>query len=238
MAHGTWAFLQASVVAWLLLTVAVYLLACRIYRQTRQSPFANPVLISVALITSLLFASRTPYSVYFDGARLLHFFIGPATVAMAVPLYNHTKRLKQMMLPLLSALTIASITAVLFAVVIGRVLGASAETVVALAPRSATMAVAMGITEKMGGSPSLTSLMVTMTGISGAIMARTLLDIVRLDDMAARGFVIGVTAHAIGTAYALQVSEVAGAFSALGMGLNSIATTLFVPLLMELLSDR
>jgi predicted murein hydrolase (TIGR00659 family) len=237
-AHETWAFLQASSVTWVVLTVSVYRLAYRIYRTTSQSALANPVLISVVVIMSLLFASSTPYSVYFDGARLVHFFIGPATVAMAVPLYNHTKRLKHMMIPLLAALLIGSITAACSAVLIGRLLGASSETLLALAPKSTTMAVAMGITERMGGSPSLTSLMVTMTGISGAIMARPVLDLVRLDDMAARGFVVGITAHAIGTGYALQVSELAGAFSALGMGLNSIVTTLFVPLLIPLCTVR
>ena len=98
------------------------------------------------------------------------------------------------------------------------------------------MPVAMGITEQLGGVPSLTSLMVTMTGVSGAIMARGVLDRIRVDDMAARGFAIGVTSHAIGTAYALQVSEVAGAFSALGMGLNSVTTTILLPVMVHLLA--
>jgi putative effector of murein hydrolase len=100
------------------------------------------------------------------------------------------------------------------------------------------MPIAMSVTEKIGGLPSLTSLTVTLTGISGAIMARGLLNTMRVDDQAVRGFAIGVTAHAIGTGYALQVSEVAGAFAALGMGLNGVMTTLLVPLLMEIVAKR
>src|ERR671922_2861914 len=114
-ARETWALLQASPIAWLALTVAVYRLAYSVYRRTRQSPFANPILISVAIIMLFLFASHTPYPVYFDGARLVHFFIGPATVAMAIPLYNHSRRLKQMVVPLLAAVVIGSITAMLTA---------------------------------------------------------------------------------------------------------------------------
>jgi len=135
-------------------------------------------------------------------------------------------------------LLVGSATAVVSAVAIGWVFGASTETLLSLAPKSTTMPIAMGITEKIGGSPSLTSLMVTLTGISGAIMARGLLKLVRVDDLAIRGFAVGVAAHAIGTSYTIQLGELAVAFSALGMGLNGVATTLIVPLLRGLIASH
>lgn len=233
----TWAFLQASPLLWLAVTLVAYQVAYAIYLRTGRHPLVNPVFVSISLIITALLATRTPYPTYFDGARFVDFLIGPTTVAMAVPLYTHTGRLKTMLLPLAGSLLVGSATAVVSAVAIGWCFGASTETLLSLAPKSTTMPIAMGITETMGGSPSLTSLMVTLTGISGAIMAGGLLKLVRVDDLAIRGFAVGVTAHAIGTAYALQLGEVAVAFSALGMGLNGVVTALLVPLTMHLVGE-
>jgi predicted murein hydrolase (TIGR00659 family) len=225
---------SASALVWLLVTLAAYQVALAIQRRSGRHPLANPVLISVSLIIALLLATGTPYPTYLDGAQLVHFLVGPATVAMAVPLYSHLDRLKSTAVPLTIALLVGSVTAIASAVTIGWLFGASTETLLSLAPKSTTMPIAMGVTEQIGGPPSLTALTVTLTGISGAIMARGLLDLMRIDDLAVRGFAVGITAHAIGTGYAMQVSETAGAFSALGMGLNGLATTLLLPLLVQL----
>jgi len=233
--HGFWAFLQASPLFWLAVTLVAYQIAYAIYLRAGRNPLVNPVLVSITLIITVLLATRTPYPTYFDGARLVHFLIGPATVAMAVPLYAHSERLRSMLLPLGGALLVGSATAIISAVAIGSLFGASTETLLSLAPKSTTMPIAMGITEKIGGSPSLTSLMVTLTGISGATMAGWLLKLVRIDDVATRGFAIGVTAHAIGTAYTFQLGEVAVAFAAIGMGMNGVLTTILVPMLLRLL---
>jgi putative effector of murein hydrolase len=96
----------------------------------------------------------------------------------------------------------------------------------------------MAVSDAIGGLPALTALAVALTGISGAIMSRGLLKLLRIDDLAARGFAVGLTAHAIGTARAFQVSEVEGAFAGLAMGLNGVATTLLVPVIMELVTRR
>ena len=233
--RGIWAFLEASPLLWLAVTLVAYQIAYAIYFRAGRNPLVNPVLVSITLIITVLLATRTPYPTYFDGAKLVHFLIGPTTVAMAVPLYTHTKRLKRMLLPLAGSLLVGSATAIISSVAIALTFGASTETLLSLAPKSTTMPIAMGITEKIGGSPSLTSLMVTLTGIAGAIMARGLLTLVRIDDVATRGFAVGVTAHAIGTAYTFQLGEVAVAFAALGMGLNGVPTTTLVPVLMHLL---
>ncbi len=230
-----WVYLSASPLLWLTVTLLAYLSAYWIYRRSGMNPLANPVLISVSFIVCVLLATGTPYETYFDGAQFVHFLIGPSTVALAIPLYAQLERLKAMFVPVMIATLVGSVTAIVSAVGIGWVLGASTETLLSLAPKSATLPIAMGIAEKIGGLPSLTAVTVAFTGISGAIMVRALLNLIRVKDYAVRGFAVGITAHGIGTARALQVSETAGAFSALAMALNGIATTLLLMLAIELI---
>ena len=139
-----------------------------------------------------------------------------------------------MWLPLTVALLAGSLTAIGSAVGIGWLLGASPQTLLSLAPKSSTMPIAMAVAERIGGLPSLTAVCVAITGISGAIMARSLLNLLRTQDPAVRGFAVGITAHAIGTARALQVNDTAGAFAALAMGLNGVATAVLLPVVMKL----
>jgi len=230
-----WVFLAQSPLLWLTITVLVYLGALALYRRSGLNPLVNPVLVSVAAIVTVLLLTRTPYPQYFEGAKFVHFLIGPATVALAIPLYNQLARLKRMAWPVGVALLSGCVTAIVSAVGIGWLLDASPETLRSLAPKSSTMPIAMGVAERIGGLPSLAAVAVAVTGISGAIMARSLFNLLKIQDPAVRGFAVGVASHAIGTARALQVHEQAGAFSALAMALNGIATALLVPLLLALL---
>lgn len=226
-----WVYLSATPLLGLTLTLLAYQFAVWCYQRAGSSPLANPVAIAVLIVVTLLTLTGTPYRTYFEGAQFVHFLLGPATVALAVPLYTQLKRLKTMLLPLLGALLIGSLTAVVSAIGIGWALGASSESIRSLAPKSVTTPIAMGIAEKIGGLPSLTAVLVVCTGIIGAIAAKTLLNVLRVEDPAVRGFAVGVAAHGIGTARAFQVSEEAGAFAALAMCLNAIATALLLPLL-------
>jgi predicted murein hydrolase (TIGR00659 family) len=228
--------LSASPLLWLTVTLLAYQAAWAIYRRSRQHPVANPVLISVTLVIGLLLITGTRYETYLDGARLVHVLTGPATVALAIPLHAGVARLRAMLVPITVAVLVGSVTAIGSAVAIGWLFGASADTLLSLAPRSATMPVAIGVSERVGGLGPLTALAVTVTGISGAIMARGLLDRLRVEDPAVRGFAVGLAAHAIGTASAVQLGEGALAFAALAMGLNGIVTALLLPLLLRLLA--
>lgn len=229
-----WVFLSGSPLLWLSLTLLAYLGALWLHRASGGRPLVNPVLVAVTLIVSVLLITGTPYDTYFEGAKFVHFLIGPATVALAVPLYGQIGRLRRLWLPIGVALLAGSATAVVSAVGIAWVLGGSNELWMSLAPKSATMPIAMGVAEKIGGLPSLAAVAAAVTGIAGAIMATALLNLLRIGDPAVRGFAVGVAAHGIGTARAIQVNETAGAFSALAMGLNGIATALLVPLLLRL----
>jgi predicted murein hydrolase (TIGR00659 family) len=229
-----WVYLSASPLLGLTVTLLAYQGAYWIYAKAKMNPLANPVAISVAALVALLWFTGTPYPVYFEGAQFVHFLLGPATVALAVPLYANLDTLKRNALPLAGALLAGSLTAVVSAVGIGWLLGASRETLLSLAPKSVTTPIAMGIAEKLGGLPSLTAVLVVTTGILGAVLARGTLNLLRIDDHAVRGFAVGVAAHGIGTARAFQVSETMGAFAGLAMGLNGLVTAFLFPLLVRL----
>lgn len=224
-----WVYLSTTPLLGLTLTLVAYQCAWWIYQRANQHPLLNPVLIAVVVLVTVLTLTGTDYETYFDGAQFVHFLLGPATVALAIPLYAQWQRLRAMLLPLLLTLVIGSLTAALSAVGVAALLGASRETMMSLAPKSVTTPIAMGIAETLGGLPSLTAVLVITTGILGAVSARFVYQLLRIEDHAVRGFAIGLTSHGIGTARAFQVSEQAGAFAALAMGLNALVTALTLP---------
>lgn len=234
--EALWVYLAERPLLWLTLTVAAYVAAHRLYRACGEFAVLNPVLISVVLIIGVLRLSGTDYPTYFEGAQFVHFLLGPATVALAVPLYRQARELRRLWRPLAAALLAGSSTAVVSALGIGWLLGLDRATLVSLVPKSVTTPVAMGIAEQVGGLPSLTAVLVILTGIVGAVAGLPLLAALGIRDATARGLAMGVAAHGIGTARAFQSSERAGAFSGLGMGLNAALTALLVPLLVYLLS--
>lgn len=230
-----WVYLARSPLMWLLVTLAVYQLADMLYQRLGKFPLLNPVLVAILVIVLILQVTRTPYRVYFDGAQFVHFLLGPATVALAVPMYNHFGRLRAMLLPLLGALLVGSVMGILSAVGLGFLLGVSEVVILSLIPKSVTTPIAMGVSEQVGGLPSLTAVFVILTGILGGMMGKEVLALVGLRDNSTCGFAIGLSSHGIGTARAFQIHEEAGAFSGLAMGLNGALTALLAPLLVRLL---
>lgn len=224
-----WVYLAATPLLGLTLTLLAYQGALWLYRRANHHPLLNPVMLAVIMLVLVLMLTGTPYQTYFDGAQFVHFLLGPATVALAIPLYAQWERLRSMLLPLLISLAVGSLTAALSAVGIAALLGASRESVMSLAPKSVTMPIAMGVAERLGGLPSLTAVLVMSTGILGAIGARYVYQLLRIEDHAVRGFAIGLASHGIGTARAFQVSDQAGAFAALAMGLNGLVTAVSLP---------
>ena len=224
-----WVYLAASPLLGLTLTLLAYLAALALYRRADFHPLANPVMLSVAMLAAVLLTTGMPYEHYFDGAQFVHFLLGPATVALAVPLYAQWPRLKAMAGPLPIALLAGSLTAALSAYAIGALLGASRQSLISLAPKSVTMPIAMAVAEPLGGIPALAAAMVLVTGVLGAVGARYVYRWLGIGDPVVRGFAIGLAAHGIGTARAFQVSEQAGAFAALAMGLNGLLTAVSLP---------
>lgn len=226
-----WVYLSTTPLLHLTLTVCVFVLARWLYRRAGRKAWLNPVLLSVLALVGVLVMTGTPYEVYFEGAQFVHFMLGPATVALAVPLYRQYALLKRHPLALSVSLVAGSVTAVLSALLIARLAGASDQALISIAPKSVTTPVAMGISERLGGLPSLTAVLVILTGILGAALGPWLLDKLHIRNPMAQGLAMGVASHGIGTGRAVYMGEVAAAFAGLAMGLNGLATTLLLPLL-------
>lgn len=224
-----WSYLNRAPLLWLTATLAAYLAGDALYRASGGRPWVNPVLVAVLLLGAALWLSDTPYPAYFEGAQFVHFMLGPVTVALAVPLHANLSRVGRAAVPMLGALFAGSLAAIVSALGIAVALGVDPAVLLALAPKSATAPVAMGVSEGLGGSPTLTAVLVIATGIIGAIVATPLLNLLGLRDWRARGFAVGVAAHGIGTARAFQVHPTAGIFAGLGMGMNAILTALLAP---------
>jgi len=231
-ASRLWVYLAASPLLWLAMTLLAYAIADRLSLAAKRHPLVNPVLIAVAALSAMLWTSGTPYAIYFEGAQFVHFLLGPATVALAIPLHRNWPVVRRAIVPILAALGTGSLTAVISAVGIAWAFGAPYDVLASLAPKSVTAAIAMGISEGLGGNPSLTAALVITTGVLGAIMVTPMMNAMGLTDYRARGFAAGVASHGIGTARAFQVDPVAGTFAGIALGLNGLITALIVPALM------
>ena len=230
-----WAYLSTTPLLWLTVTLVVWVGADRLAAWSGRHPLANPVLLSILVVAVVLAVTATPYAVYFEGAQFVHFLLGPATVALAVPLFRARARVRRSLLPIAVALVAGSLTAILSAVGVGMAFGLPHEALVALAPKSATAPVAMGIAEALGGDPALTAVLVILTGILGAIVVTPLMNRLGIRDYAARGFAVGLASHGIGTARAFSVDSLAGTFAGIAMAMNAVATALIAPLVIRVL---
>ena len=230
-----WVYLQTTPLFWLTATLGAFLVADEISKRLRRNPLANPVLIAVALVAALLKLSDTPYKTYFDGAQFVHFLLGPATVALGAPLYKNFALVRKNLAPMAAALVVDALVAIVSSVAIAAWLGAPRAALISMAPKSVTAGVAMAVSEKLGGLPPLTAVLVILTGVIGAVVVTPLMNALRIRDYAARGFAAGLASHGIGTARAFTVNPIAGAFAGIAMGLNAVVTPVLVPLILPLL---
>ena len=218
----------------ILLTIVTYTLCMRLQRRAHNHALANPVAVSIVVLVIVLKVTRLPYATYFASARLLHYLLGPATVALAIPLARELPRLRRLLWPLIAGLLAGNLSAACSVILLAKILGASRSVTLSLAPKSVTTPIAMGISEKIGGLPSLTAVLVITTGVIGAVLGPWFLDRLRIEDPTLRGTAMGVSAHGLGTASIYQESSEAGASSGLAMGLSGLITALILPVLVKM----
>ena len=221
-------YLNAGPLLWLTATVLAYLVAFGVHARLAYSPLANPVLLASTMLIGLLLITGTRYEVYFSGAQFVHFMLGPATVALAIPLFRNLTYVRRSLIPILAALLAGSVTAILSAVAIMAMLGAPHSVLSSIAVKSTSTPIAMELAKSLGGVASLAAALVMLTGIIGSVIVTPLMNALRIDNYAARGFAAGVAAHGLGTARAFQVSDLAGAFSGMAMAMNGVLTSLLV----------
>lgn len=219
--------LLASPVPWLIATLAAYELGNWLFVKLGQPVWAPPLLMALGLLIGGLLLAGVDYATYFRGNALLHFMLGPATVALAIPLYHALPRLLAAFTPLVATLLLGSILGAGGAMGLAWLFQLSPDSVLAFATRAVTTPIAIGIAEKIHSPVALAAALVGFSGVLGAALAEPLLRGVKSD--VARGFALGLAAHGVGTARAFQLHPTAGAFAALGMGLNGMLTAFWLP---------
>jgi len=229
-----WIYLSATPLFGLTASLSVYVVAHTLYFRLSQTPLANPVLWSVVVLAGLLHLTHTPYQTYFSGAQFIHFLLGPAVVALAWPLWERRAELRNRARALVTASVLGGAAAAASAVVLGSLLGLSDDVLRSLAPKSVTAPVAMGIAERIDGIPALAAVFAVVTGMIGALSAKYLFDLLRIDSPAVRGFALGTSSHGIGAARAMQVHPDAGAYAGLALGIQVIVASLILPLAAQL----
>lgn len=226
---------SASPLFGITLTLACFWLAQRVSGLTGRHPAANPVLIAMALVVVVLLVLGTPYERYMAGGRYVDFLLGPATVALGLPLYRQGRKIREAAPMVLAAVAVGGVAAIAAGYWITAGLGGTREMALSMAPKSVTTPISIALAGQLGGVPALTAIFTIVAGVVGAVAAPTVLDLLRIRDPRARGLAIGISSHGVGTAQVLQDDETAGAFSGLAMALNGLATSLVIGWLVPLL---
>lgn len=217
------------------LTLGAYQLALAAYEKPRLM-FLQPVLVAMIILIATLLALDIDYAEYKQGAQLLTMILGPATVALAVPLYLNMRRVRQVLWPTLITLMLGGLFATVLGVALAWLFGAETLILSTIAPKSVTTPIAMLVAEEIGGAASLAAVFVMITGVLGAMLGIEALRVFRITSPAAQGMALGIVAHAVGTARALQESEEAGAFAALAMSMMGVLTAVLMPLAVALIA--
>jgi len=215
----------------LALTVTVFVAASWINQRLRGHPLVNPVLLSVGVLMAFLSMTSMPYARYFEGAQFIHFLLGPATVALAVPMFRHVDRIRTAALPILVGIVSGSVAGLVLVATLAQLFAAEPSLTASLATKSVTAPVAMAIADHTGAIPSLAAIVAVLAGMTGAAFGPALLNWLGITNPMARGLAMGTASHGQGTARAFQESEEAGAISAIAMGLTALIMAGAMPLL-------
>ena len=227
--HSTWEWLTSSPLFGITLTLAAYAGARWVFERTGRHPSTQPVLIAIVTIAVVLKATGTSYADYLTGASAIGFWLGPATVALALPLHREWARVRRAAVPIAVGVVVGALVSVVSVVLTTRWLGGSEVLQRTMAPKAATTPVSIAVSEQIGGLPSLTAVVTILAGIVGAVVGPWLLTLVGVRDPRARGLALGAVSHGIGTSRALHESPTEGAFSGLSMALSALATSVVVP---------
>lgn len=219
--------LTQSVFFGVVISILCYQIGLWVKKKTKLA-IANPVLIAVLIIVAFLLLFDVDYETYNNGAKYISFFLTPATVSLAVPLYRQLELLKKYPKAIFGGILAGVLTAMVSIFLMSLIFGLNHEQYVTLLPKSITTAIGMGVSEKMGGIVTITVVAISVTGIFGNVVAETICRIFKIEDPIAKGLAIGTAAHALGTAKAMEIGEVEGAMSSLSIVVAGIMTVVSV----------
>ena len=216
-------FLQDSVFFGVFISVVTYEIGALIKRKWKVAIF-NPLLISIALIIVFLILFDVDYDTYDFGAQYLSYFLTPATVALAVPLYEQIEPLKNNWKAIIAGILSGALTSALCVLILSIVMGLDHKQYVTLLPKSITTAIGMGLSEELGGIVTITVAVIVVTGVIGNMFAEQICKLFHITDPVAKGIAIGSAAHAMGTAKAMEMGELEGAMSSLSIAVSGLLT--------------
>jgi putative effector of murein hydrolase len=225
-----WTPLAPTPLLWVVLTLAAYLGARWLQRLCGGTPLANPVLIAIAVVGTVVLATGTSYKTYFAGAQFINFLLGPATVALAVPLARNLHHVRRALRGVGLALLAGSTTSIITGIGLVWLLGGTRAVALSMAPKAVTTPIAMAVSMEIGGIPALTAALAIIGGIVAAIIGQRMLGRMRIDDWRAHGLAAGVAGSGVAAAQVASLDGLAAAFAALGIALNGLVTALLVPL--------
>ena len=214
----------------LLLSTFFFMLAVRIKARFRLA-ILNPLLVSTLLIVLILKLTGIPYESYKENANLLSYLLTTATVCLAIPMYKQLQLLMDNLAAVLASITAGTVSSLLSILLMGKLFGLSNEHITTLLPKSITTAIGMGVSQEAGGIVTLTVAGIVMTGILGNMIAETVFHVFHIDHPIARGLALGTSAHAVGTAKALELGEIEGAMSSLSICVAGVLTVILVPVI-------
>ena len=231
-----WTWLLGSPLFGITLTLVAFRVAQEVWERTGRHAALNPVLVAIVLAGTTLWLLDVDYGTYMQGGQYIALLLGPATVALALPLHLEARLVRQAVGPVVVGIAVGCVTSVVVAFLVTRGMGGDLGLALSMAPKSATTPVSIALAGSFGGVPSLTAVFTILAGVLGAVAGPAVLSLLRFRDVRVRGLAIGAASHGIGTSRALQEHPTEGAFSGLAMGLNALATALAMPVLVPLLT--
>ena len=216
-------FLENSVFFGVFISIITYEIGVLIKKKLKLAIF-NPLLISIALIIVFLLAFHIKYNVYESGAQYLSYFLTPATVALAVPLYEQIEPLKKNWKAVVAGILSGALTSALCVLAVALIFQLDHKQYVTLLPKSITTAIGMGLSEELGGIVTITVAVIVVTGVIGNMFAESICKLFHITDQVAKGIGIGSASHAMGTAKAMEMGEIEGAMSSLSIAVSGLLT--------------
>ncbi|MEW8973924.1 MAG: LrgB family protein [Tissierellaceae bacterium] len=216
------------------ITIIAYSVSQYINKRFKTS-ILNPIALSIMAIVGFLIYNNIDYEVYNKGGNIIGFFLGPATVALAVPLYKKIELLKENLLPILVGIFVGSLAGIVSVILLSRVFKLEDILMLSLIPKSTTSAIAMDISTQIGGNSAIAIVFVIVTGIFGNILGPDLLRRFRIKDEIAKGISMGTASHVVGTAKAMEMGEKEGAMSSLAIGVAGLMTVFLAPLVLKVM---
>ena len=229
-------YITSTPLTWLIFTLGAYKIGIIIYEKTNKHTLLQPIVIAYILIMCAILITKTSYKDYFKAVEIIHFFLGPATVALALPLYKNLKYIRSLFFPIIITLFVAGTFSISIAVILLWSLDASISTILSMTTKSITAPIAIITSEQIGAIPALAVGFVIITGIIGALFGTLIFKFMKIKNETSKGFALGLISHGIGTARAVEIGEKAAAFGALAMGLSGIFTAILLPIIINLLN--